>query len=343
MPFRSSAVVIAIAVLFATGALVAQADLSKLKDPAQLSERAPDLFRARFDTSQGPFVIAVEREWAPLAADRFYNLVKNGFYNETRFFRVLDGFMVQFGLHADPDVQSAWRSANLKDEPVTKSNTRGFVSFTRESSPNSRYTMIFINYKDNSYLDADGFSPFGQVVSGMEIVDRLYSGYGASERPGSASHSSRRQCLSARRISEARLRQDRDDRGGAVRDEVELRAVYVAGGESVSGNPSTLRTNSSSGSAPRISVLPLTIVLGTPVTRNFRERSMNSVASTEVARMCVLSPAILCASDTARGQCGQVGVTKTWMSSGPVACAEMRSRCRPSAANRLCRREPPLR
>jgi len=183
MPFRLSAVVIAIAVLFATGALVAQADLSKLKDPAQLSERAPDLFRARFETSQGPFVIAVEREWAPLAADRFYNLVKNGFYDETRFFRVLDGFMVQFGLHADPDVQSAWRSANLKDEPVTKSNTRGFVSFTRESSPNSRYTMIFINYKDNSYLDADGFSPFGQVVSGMEIVDRLYSGYGRQNVP----------------------------------------------------------------------------------------------------------------------------------------------------------------
>jgi peptidyl-prolyl cis-trans isomerase A (cyclophilin A) len=183
MPFRSSAVVIAVAVLLATGALVAQADLSKLKDPGQLSERAPDLFRARFDTSQGPFVIAVEREWAPLAADRFYNLVKNGFYNETRFFRVLDGFMVQFGLHADPDVQSAWRSTNLKDEPVTKSNTRGFVSFTRESSPNSRYTMIFINSKDNSYLDADGFSPFGQVVSGMEIVDRLYSGYGRQNVP----------------------------------------------------------------------------------------------------------------------------------------------------------------
>jgi peptidyl-prolyl cis-trans isomerase A (cyclophilin A) len=109
--------------------------------------------------------------------------VKNGFYNETRFFRVLDGFMVQFGLHADPDVQSAWRSTNLKDEPVTKSNTRGFVSFTRESSPNSRYTMIFINSKDNSYLDADGFSPFGQVVSGMEIVDRLYSGYGRQNVP----------------------------------------------------------------------------------------------------------------------------------------------------------------
>ncbi len=175
--------VVAVATLFAATLLAGQSNLEKLKDPTQLTEHAPDLFQARFETSQGTFVIAVEREWAPLAADRFYNLVKNGFYNDTRFFRVLDGFMAQFGLHADPTVQSAWRSANLKDEPVKKSNTRGFVSFARESSPNSRYTMIFVNYKDNSYLDADGFAPFGQVVSGMEILDRLYSGYGRQNIP----------------------------------------------------------------------------------------------------------------------------------------------------------------
>src|SRR4030095_4159010 len=112
-------------------------------------------------SSQGTFVIAVEREWAPLAADRFYNLVKNGFYKETRFFRVLDGVMAQIGVAADTEVQAAWRSSHLKDEPVKKSNTRGFVSFTRESSPNSRYTMIFINYKDNSYFDPDGCAPSG--------------------------------------------------------------------------------------------------------------------------------------------------------------------------------------
>jgi cyclophilin family peptidyl-prolyl cis-trans isomerase len=175
--------VTAIAVVIATALVAAQGNVEKLKDPSQLTERAPESFRARFDTSQGPFVIVVEREWAPLAADRFYNLVKNGFYNGSRFFRVLDGFMAQFGLHADPDVQSAWRTANLKDEPVMKSNTRGFVSFTRESSPNSRYTMIFINYKDNSYLDADGFAPFGQVVSGMDVVDKLYGGYGRQNIP----------------------------------------------------------------------------------------------------------------------------------------------------------------
>lgn len=180
---RSRVCLITIAVLSSAAVLTGQAGVEKLKDPTQLSERAPDSFRARFDTSQGSFVIAVEREWAPLAADRFYNLVKNGFYNESRFFRVLDGFMVQFGLHADPAVQSAWRTANLKDEPAMKSNTRGFVSFTRESGPNSRYTMIFINFKDNSYLDAEGFAPFGQVVSGMEVADKLYSGYGRQNIP----------------------------------------------------------------------------------------------------------------------------------------------------------------
>jgi peptidyl-prolyl cis-trans isomerase A (cyclophilin A) len=174
---------VTVAVVCSLATVIGQGNIEKLKDPAQLTEPAPDSFRARFETSQGAFVIGVERAWAPLAADRFYNLVKNGFYNESRFFRVLDGFMAQFGLHADASVQGAWRTANLKDEPVVKSNTRGFVSFTRESAPNSRYTMVFINYKDNSYLDADGFAPFGQVVSGMEVVDRLYSGYGRQNIP----------------------------------------------------------------------------------------------------------------------------------------------------------------
>jgi len=175
---------VAIVFAFCAAVLAAgQTPNENLKNPSQLTERAPDAFRARFDSSQGEFVIEVEREWAPLAADRFFNLVKNGFYDGSRFFRVLDKFMAQFGLNADPEVQSAWQSANLPDEPVKKSNTRGWVTFTRESSPNSRYTMVFINYKDNSYLDADGFAPFGQVVSGMDVVDRLYSGYGRQNVP----------------------------------------------------------------------------------------------------------------------------------------------------------------
>jgi len=146
-------------------------------------EQAPAVYRARFETSRGPFVIEVHREWAPLAADRFYTLVKRGFYDHSRFFRVLSGFMAQFGLAADPKLQAEYASAGLKDEPVKQSNLRAFVSFAKESMPNTRYTMVFINYKDNSYLDADGFAPFGQVVSGMEVVDALYSGYGRQNVP----------------------------------------------------------------------------------------------------------------------------------------------------------------
>jgi len=157
---------------------IALAQVTKLKDPAQLAEQAPATYRARFETSQGAFVIQVTREWAPLAADRFYNLVKNGFYDGTRFFRVRPGFMAQFGLHGDPEVSSAWRTANLRDEKPAQSNTRGRVSFTQESGPNTRFTMVFINYGDNSYLDANGFAPFGEVVAGMAVVEKLNGEYG---------------------------------------------------------------------------------------------------------------------------------------------------------------------
>jgi len=146
-------------------------------------EQAPATYRARFETSQGPFVIEVHREWAPLGADRFYTLITRGFYDGARFFRVLNGFMAQFGLSGDPKVQAEYASANLMDEPPKQSNLRGFVTFAKESTPNTRYTMVFVNYKDNSYLDADGFAPFGQVVSGMEIVDKLYGGYGRTSVP----------------------------------------------------------------------------------------------------------------------------------------------------------------
>ena len=150
---------------------------------AAADEQAPPTFRARFETSQGPFVIDVQREWAPIGADRFYTLVKRGFYDGVRFFRVLSGFMAQFGLNGDPKVQAEYAAANLMDEPAKQSNLRGFVTFAKESSPNTRYTMLFINYKDNSYLDADGFAPFGQVVVGMDVVDKLYGGYGRTNVP----------------------------------------------------------------------------------------------------------------------------------------------------------------
>jgi peptidyl-prolyl cis-trans isomerase A (cyclophilin A) len=176
------------AIVAAAGATVAaqSADLQKiarLRNPAALTEKAPDTFKANFDTSKGTFTITVNRAWAPLGADRFYNLVKNGFYDDVRFFRVLNGFMAQFGLNGDPAIQDAWASANLQDEPPKQSNVRGFVSFAKEQSPNTRYTMVFINYKDNSYLDESGFAPFGQVVVGMDVVDKLYSEYGRNNVP----------------------------------------------------------------------------------------------------------------------------------------------------------------
>ena len=164
------------AVVFLLAAAIAlPAQTSKLAEPTQLTATAPDVFRARVETSKGAFVIEVHREWAPLAADRFYNLVRNGFYDGTRFFRVRPGFMAQFGLNGDPGIQAAWQRASLRDEPPTKSNTRGYVSFAKENLPNTRFTQIFVNYGDNSYLDEQGFAPFGQVLTGMEVVDKLFS------------------------------------------------------------------------------------------------------------------------------------------------------------------------
>ena len=165
--------------LLSAATLVATAPVAALAT----DEQAPPTFRARFETSQGPFVIEVQREWAPRAADRFYTLVARGFYDGVRFFRVLTGFMAQFGLNGDPKIQAEYAAANLMDEPPTQSNLRGFVTFAKESSPNTRYTMVFVNYKDNSYLDADGFAPFGQVVVGMDVVDKLYGGYGRTNVP----------------------------------------------------------------------------------------------------------------------------------------------------------------
>ena len=163
-------------VLAAVGVLTPQpAAQESLQDPAQFTATAPDVYRARVETSKGPFVIEVQREWAPIAADRFYNLVASGFYRDTRFFRVRPGFMAQFGLHGDPAVQRAWQAVPLRDDAVTQSNVRGFVSFTTENRPQSRFTQVFINTADNSYLDKDGFAPFGQVISGMDVVETLYS------------------------------------------------------------------------------------------------------------------------------------------------------------------------
>lgn len=155
----------------------ALAQKAKLGDPAALTEQAPATYKAKFDTSKGSFVIQVTRAWAPLGADRFYNLVKNGFFDDTRFFRVISGFMVQFGLNGDPALNAKWRVARIPDDRVSQSNTRGMVTFAT-SGPNARTTQVFINFDDNSRLDGMGFAPFGKVISGMDVVDKLYSGYG---------------------------------------------------------------------------------------------------------------------------------------------------------------------
>jgi len=155
---------------------------AKLRNPATLKEIAPAMYKVKFDTSAGVFVVQVHRDWAPLGADRFYNLVKNGFYDDVRFFRVLDGFMAQFGMSGNPGIQAAWRNQQLKDDPVKQSNKRGYVTFAT-AGPNSRTTQVFINFDDNASLDAQGFAPFGQVVEGMNVVDKLYSGYGRNNVP----------------------------------------------------------------------------------------------------------------------------------------------------------------
>jgi len=146
--------------------------------PDRLAETAPDSFHAIFRTTKGDFTIRVERAWAPNGADRFYNLVANGFYDDVRFFRVVEGFMAQFGIHGDPAVGAAWREQRIPDDEVMRSNTRGFVSYAAQTAPNTRTTQVFVNYGDNGRLDEMGFSPFGQVVEGMDVVDQLYSGYG---------------------------------------------------------------------------------------------------------------------------------------------------------------------
>jgi peptidyl-prolyl cis-trans isomerase A (cyclophilin A) len=156
---------------------------ASLANPATLNEQAPATYKVKFDTSKGPFVVEVHRDWAPLGADRFYNLVKNGFFSNARFFRVISGFMVQFGINPDPAISAQWRGARINDDPVKQSNTRGMITFAT-AGPNTRTTQMFINFGNNAMLDNQGFAPFGQVTSGMNVVDALYSGYGEGAPSG---------------------------------------------------------------------------------------------------------------------------------------------------------------
>jgi len=148
-----------------------------LLHPELLKAKAPEVFKVRFTTTKGDFVIEAHRDWSPLGADRFYNLVKNGFFNRAHFFRVVRGFVVQFGLSPIPAVNKAWKTAVIQDDPVTQTNTKGSVTFAM-AGPNTRTTQLFINLGENARLDKMGFSPFGKVIEGMDVVDSLFDRYG---------------------------------------------------------------------------------------------------------------------------------------------------------------------
>jgi cyclophilin family peptidyl-prolyl cis-trans isomerase len=150
--------------------------------PALLKDKAPETFQVKFTTTRGDFVITVTRAWAPLGADRFYNLAKHHFFDNSSFFRVVPGFVVQFGLSSYPPVSAAWENANMKDEPVIQSNKRGYLTYAKTSKPNTRSTQMFINLKDNAAsLDHQGFSPFGVIDDqGMKVVEMMYDQYGDS-------------------------------------------------------------------------------------------------------------------------------------------------------------------
>ncbi len=152
-------------------------------DPAKLTATAPETFKAQFDTTRGKFTIEVTRSLAPNGADRFYNLVKSGYFKDIAFFRVVPHFMVQFGIHGDPAVSAKWREANIPDDPVKGSNSRGTLTFAT-AGPNTRTTQLFINFADNAFLDGQGFSPFGKVTEGMDVVDKINAEYGETPNQG---------------------------------------------------------------------------------------------------------------------------------------------------------------
>jgi peptidyl-prolyl cis-trans isomerase A (cyclophilin A) len=169
--------------LFTIAALAATAMCCAAQPASQAPAPVPDVYRVNFATSKGDFVVEVTKSLAPLGAERFYHLVQRKFFDNARFFRVLSGFMVQFGINGDPAVAASWRSRAIKDDPVKITNARGTITYAM-AGPNTRTTQLFINFGNNQGLDSQGFSPFGKVVSGMEVVDSLYAGYGESPDQG---------------------------------------------------------------------------------------------------------------------------------------------------------------
>ncbi len=149
-----------------------------LEDPAALKERAPEVFKVRFETTKGDFVVEAHRAWAPHGVDRFYTLVKNGYYDGVKFFRVVPNFVAQFGIHGDPKIASKWLRSNIPDDPVVEGNKKGTLTYAKSGAPNSRSVQLFINLQDNSFLDGQGFAAFATVIEGMKVVEALHGGYG---------------------------------------------------------------------------------------------------------------------------------------------------------------------
>ena len=177
-------------ILCTASACVADAPVEGQKDPnlpvtqVALQTEKPGspaeklaVYQVKFETSKGDFTVEVNPEWAPLGAAQFKKAVEAGVYNDARFFRVVDGFMVQFGIPGDPKLAAEWREKKIKDDPKVQSNQRGYITFAM-AGPNTRTSQVFINLGDNSFLDNQGFPPFGKVVEGMDVVDSLYKGYG---------------------------------------------------------------------------------------------------------------------------------------------------------------------
>jgi peptidyl-prolyl cis-trans isomerase A (cyclophilin A) len=165
--------------------LISLQDKNALLDPKApaVNLTAPAEFKVKIETSKGDLLLKITREWAPKGADRFYSLVKNGYYDDCRFYRVLPKYIAQFGIHGTPAIAGKWHEAPIDDDPVKQKNTRGRVTFAK-GGPNSRTTNLFINLKDTTSLDRDGFAPIGEVVDGMEIADQLHSGYGEGAPKG---------------------------------------------------------------------------------------------------------------------------------------------------------------
>jgi len=160
------------------------------KKTARREGPMPDVYKVRFETTKGPFVIEVYKEWAPKGAERFWKLVNMKFFDDTRFFRVRPNFIVQFGLSGDPQTNSLLNAMPIQDDPVKQKNLKGTISFA-QSGKNTRRTQVFVNMKDNRSLDRDGFAPFGKVIEGMEVLEQLYAGYGEWSPPGSGPSAAR--------------------------------------------------------------------------------------------------------------------------------------------------------